>query len=492
MVETEKKDFEEGYETEYEYEEKKKSGKKDKVDEDEETLGRYEFEIEESVAEFEDEEPTERNQIPESSDDSSEDEIDVCEKRMKRRISHDRLALGSSYYTLYEFKEVILEYALSKRKNIKQDRWDKTKVSFVCGIGKKCKWRIYCSYDTENHKWLLKTKYKFHSCTPDGKCKLLKSTVIARLFLDKLRQKADLMPEGKKMRLSCSLSMDSSLCSSSLSLSLSLFLVIVVVSLCSRRRRHSMFPSSSCLSVPVAVVSLCSRRRGVSPCSCRHATDKHNANMRVSQQSNRFITSRDVKMGLGRIPTLAISLNLSCNSFAGAIPSRFSSLVNLGTLDISHNKLAGNLNVLGSWLNLVSLNISFNEFSCELPNVLADLQNRTEDSLSPPDPITITMDEFVDMNEEDALAEINLEATQLEEQQSETHSGESAQAQRKRRKTSRVWEDFVSVGIENDGKKRARCLHCCMKLVTRNEKNVSCGTHHLQRHLETCPKKPPK
>uniref|UniRef100_M4D7K8 Leucine-rich repeat-containing N-terminal plant-type domain-containing protein n=1 Tax=Brassica campestris TaxID=3711 RepID=M4D7K8_BRACM len=41
---------------------------------------------------------------------------------------------------------------------------------------------------------------------------------------------------------------------------------------------------------------------------------------------------------------------ISCNSFAGAIPSRFSSLVKLGTLDISHNKLAGNLNVLGSWL----------------------------------------------------------------------------------------------------------------------------------------------
>ena len=47
------------------------------------------------------------------------------------------------------------------------------------------------------------------------------------------------------------------------------------------------------------------------------------------------------------------------------------------------------------------------------------------------------MDEFIDMNEEDALAEINLEATQLEEQQSETHSGESAQAQRKRRKKGR-------------------------------------------------------
>ncbi|CAN6935536.1 unnamed protein product, partial [Brassica oleracea] len=59
---------------------------------------------------------------------------------------------------------------------------------------------------------------------------------------------------------------------------------------------------------------------------------------------------RDISDEIGRIPTLAISLNLSCNSFAGAIPSRFSSLVNLGTLDISHNKLAGNLNVLGSWL----------------------------------------------------------------------------------------------------------------------------------------------
>ena len=145
------------------------------------------------MADFEDEILTERNEIPESWDDSSEDDIDVREKRMKRRRSHDKLALGSSYYTLYEFKEVVLEYAL--RRNIKQDRWDKEKVSYVCGIGGKYKWRIYCSYDIESQKWLLKTKYKYQSCTPDGKCKLLKNPVIARLFLDKLRQKADLMPE---------------------------------------------------------------------------------------------------------------------------------------------------------------------------------------------------------------------------------------------------------------------------------------------------------
>ena len=181
------------YESEFENE-NTKSGKGGKMDEVEDTLGRHLFEIEESVAEFEDEIPTERTAIPDSSDDDSEDEIDLRDKRMRNR-KHDKLAVGSSYYTVYEFKEVVLEYALTKGKNIKQDRWDKTKVSFVCGIGGKCKWRLYCSYDKDSQKWLLKTKYKYHSCTPNGKCKLLKSPVIARLFLDKLRQNANLMPE---------------------------------------------------------------------------------------------------------------------------------------------------------------------------------------------------------------------------------------------------------------------------------------------------------
>ncbi|ESQ54622.1 hypothetical protein EUTSA_v10024272mg [Eutrema salsugineum] len=71
---------------------------------------------------------------------------------------------------------------------------------------------------------------------------------------------------------------------------------------------------------------------------------------------------------LGRISTLAISLNLSCNGFVGEIPSRFSDLKSLGVLDVSHNRLTGNLIVLQDMQNLVSLNVSFNEFSGELPN----------------------------------------------------------------------------------------------------------------------------
>lgn len=40
----------------------------------------------------------------------------------------------------------------------------------------------------------MKTSYAWHSCTPNGKCRMLKSSVIARLFLDKLRLKPKYMP----------------------------------------------------------------------------------------------------------------------------------------------------------------------------------------------------------------------------------------------------------------------------------------------------------
>ena len=40
-----------------------------------------------------------------------------------------------------------------------------------------------------------------------------------------------------------------------------------------------------------------------------------------------------------------------------------------------------------------------------------------------------SMDQLIDMNEEDALAEINLEDTQLQAQKSETQVGESSSTQ---------------------------------------------------------------
>ncbi|XP_034899685.1 leucine-rich repeat receptor-like serine/threonine-protein kinase RGI4 [Populus alba] len=78
--------------------------------------------------------------------------------------------------------------------------------------------------------------------------------------------------------------------------------------------------------------------------------------------------SGEIPRELGQIPALDISLNLSCNQFSGKIPSQFSDLSKLGVLDISHNKLEGSLDVLANLQNLVLLNVSFNDFSGELPN----------------------------------------------------------------------------------------------------------------------------
>lgn len=91
------------------------------------------------------------------------------------------------------FREDILEYALSKMRNIVQDRWGKMKLSFKCGIRRKCKGKVYCSYEKLKQCWLVKTWYKFNSCTSNGKCNLLKNLVIAS-FLDKLRENSCLIP----------------------------------------------------------------------------------------------------------------------------------------------------------------------------------------------------------------------------------------------------------------------------------------------------------
>uniref|UniRef100_A0A0A9DDP3 Protein kinase domain-containing protein n=1 Tax=Arundo donax TaxID=35708 RepID=A0A0A9DDP3_ARUDO len=71
---------------------------------------------------------------------------------------------------------------------------------------------------------------------------------------------------------------------------------------------------------------------------------------------------------LGMLPSLEISLNLSCNRLSGEIPSQFAGLDKLGSLDLSHNELSGSLDPLAALQNLVTLNISYNAFSGELPN----------------------------------------------------------------------------------------------------------------------------
>ncbi|CAA7055895.1 unnamed protein product [Microthlaspi erraticum] len=154
---------------------KKDKKGKSKVLEDEEDIGaRYDMEIEDAVASFVDEEVDFRRTILESSDSEEEDDLALRKRRMKRDAQVDKLALGATFWSGYEFKEAVLDYALANAKNIEQNRWDKTKIGYKCGEGGKCKWKLYCSYDEPHGKWVIKTKCGYHSCTPKGDARCLK------------------------------------------------------------------------------------------------------------------------------------------------------------------------------------------------------------------------------------------------------------------------------------------------------------------------------
>ncbi|KAJ9700940.1 hypothetical protein PVL29_006325 [Vitis rotundifolia] len=75
-----------------------------------------------------------------------------------------------------------------------------------------------------------------------------------------------------------------------------------------------------------------------------------------------------IPMELSQIEALEIALNLSCNGLTGPIPAQISALNKLSILDLSHNKLEGNLIPLAKLDNLVSLNISYNNFTGYLPD----------------------------------------------------------------------------------------------------------------------------
>ncbi|MBC2899758.1 hypothetical protein CFC21_112580 [Triticum aestivum] len=68
------------------------------------------------------------------------------------------------------------------------------------------------------------------------------------------------------------------------------------------------------------------------------------------------------------LPGLGIALNLSHNNLTGTIPARISELSRLSVLDLSYNAFAGNLAPLARMDNLVTLNVSCNNFSGQLPD----------------------------------------------------------------------------------------------------------------------------
>ena len=148
-----------------------------------------EIRIENNVASFVDEDENfDHHNTPPNSDDEDNESF------VRFRPGSGELELRQVFDTIEEFKEAVLEYALKGGWNIKLNKWGDIKSSAVCGTKKDCPWRIYCSYEERIGKWMVKTFSDKHRCQKDGYCKLLKSAVICKLFLNDIRTDPELKP----------------------------------------------------------------------------------------------------------------------------------------------------------------------------------------------------------------------------------------------------------------------------------------------------------
>ncbi|XP_056858366.1 uncharacterized protein LOC130507717 [Raphanus sativus] len=99
-----------------------------------------------------------------------------------------------------EFREAVLEYALQGGWNIQFTRWGGVKSEAKCGVEVDegeipCSWRIYCSYEESVDLWMVKTFQDVHSCFKDGRCKILSDTIIAKMFLNEVRNDPLMKPK---------------------------------------------------------------------------------------------------------------------------------------------------------------------------------------------------------------------------------------------------------------------------------------------------------
>lgn len=145
---------------------------------------------------YEEQIPDEDEQYP-ATDDSSGDEEEQAERLVKRNMPDGVFSLRQLFNTGEEFKENVIRYILKTRRNVVFDRWEKTKLGAKC-IENDCGWHIYCSVENPIGKWMVKTYEDEHQCHPVGRCKLIKSPVIADIFLEDIRRDPEMSaPEIK-------------------------------------------------------------------------------------------------------------------------------------------------------------------------------------------------------------------------------------------------------------------------------------------------------
>ncbi|XP_020875855.1 uncharacterized protein LOC110227068 [Arabidopsis lyrata subsp. lyrata] len=148
-----------------------------------------------------------------------------------------------------DFKKAVVEYVLKSGRNIKYTRWESTKSELRCASGchsekgaeeeeneetakdkpdterenletgrespetakknpaeeeeehQPCLWRIYCAYETTVEKYVVKTFNDDHNCVNTGYSKILTQEVIARLFVNDVRDNPQLMPKNIRQEI---------------------------------------------------------------------------------------------------------------------------------------------------------------------------------------------------------------------------------------------------------------------------------------------------
>ncbi|KAL9281442.1 putative core-binding factor, beta subunit superfamily [Arabidopsis thaliana] len=126
-------------------------------DVDSEAEERDEFHMEELLKEWTDEPPIRHDMYPESDDEEKTERFDTDIRR-----------------------EAVVDYALKTGCNIKQYRYDKDKIGFICvGCdgkkgGAKCEWKIYAAILPSDNMWKIRKFVDTYSCIPNGECEMFK------------------------------------------------------------------------------------------------------------------------------------------------------------------------------------------------------------------------------------------------------------------------------------------------------------------------------
>ncbi|XP_010468134.1 PREDICTED: uncharacterized protein LOC104748149 [Camelina sativa] len=164
------------------------------VDFDTEAEDRDEFHINKLATDFtEAEESIRHNVYPESEDEDEERVRSGGASRGTPIVRGDgSMYKGQSFYNGIAFKECVLDYALVSGCNLKQYRYDRDRIGFKCvGAKGKCMWKVYAACLHNESMWRITLYTNKHICVPNGECEMFKVPVIARLFLDKIREEPE-------------------------------------------------------------------------------------------------------------------------------------------------------------------------------------------------------------------------------------------------------------------------------------------------------------